>query len=236
VSGDTVPPDEGASDRVDYPADADPGEAARGAVYALLARALAHPDDDLYAAVESGALDSECRALVERSGLDVAPPDLTSEDDRETLSARYNDLFVVGHTVYEDRTDGTIDAEGPPVSPYESAYRPDAAWTDVNLDLARVYDHFGVEIDTEERDHHDHARIELEFAGYLCRRAAAVDGDAALARLDFLDRHLGVLADGLAEAMAAEPGTGIYGELAAFAERFVAADTADLADRLEGER
>lgn len=217
-----------------YPTDADPDAAARGGVYALAARAFTEPDPELYEAVASDALDEECRALVERTGLDVAPPDLTTGDDRERLCARYNDLFVVGHTVVEDRTDGTIDAEGPDVSLYESAYRPDASWTDVNLDLARAYDYFGVEVDEERRENHDHLRLELEFAGYLCRREAAVDPDAARARLDFLDRHLAVCAEGVADALADEPGTDVFGELAAFVDRFVAADTVDLDERLEG--
>jgi DMSO reductase family type II enzyme chaperone len=217
----------------EYPADADPDAAARGAVYALLARATTEPDSELYEALASGALDRECRALVERTGLGVEPPDLTTEDDRERLCARYNDLFVIGHTVVEDRTDGTVDARGPAVSLYESAYRPEASWNDVNLDLARAYDYFGLEIDQDDREHHDHLRLELEFAGFLCRREAAVDGDAARARLDFLDRHPAVLAEGVADAMAEEPGTDVFGELAAFTERFVAADTADLAGRID---
>lgn len=219
----------------EYPADADPDAAARGGVYALCARTLTDPDPELYDALYSGALDEQCRALLDRTALSVAPPDLTTEEDRETLSARYNDLFVVGHTVVEDPTDGTIDAEGPSVSLYESAYRPDASWTDVNLDLARAYDYFGVGVDEERRENHDHLRLQLEFAGYLCRREAAVDGTAARARLDFLDRHLGVVTEGVADAMADEPGTSAFGELVAFLERFVTADTADLDERLVGE-
>ncbi|WP_123533324.1 molecular chaperone TorD family protein [Halosimplex salinum] len=223
------------ADPAEPPTDADRDAAARGALYALLARATTEPDPELYEAFASGALDRECRRLLDRTDLNVAPPDLSTEDDRETVSARFNDLFVVGHTTVEDRTDGTIDAEGPTVSLYESAYRPEASWNDVNLDLARAYDYFGVEVDTERRENHDHLRLELEFAGYLCRREAAVDADAARARLDFLDRHLAELTEGVAAAIADEPGTGVYGELADFCRRLVAADTDDLADRLEAE-
>ena len=215
------------------PTDADRDAAARGALYALVARAMTEPDEDLYAALESGALDRECRRLLAKTSLDVEPPDLTTDDDRETVCARFNDLFVIGHTSVEDRTDGTIDATGPDVSLYESAYRPEASWNDVNLDLARAYDYFGVEVDTDRRENHDHLRLELEFAGYLCRRAAAVEDGAARAHLDFLDRHLAVLTEGVAEALADEPGTGYYGELGAFCRRLVAADTDDLAAKLE---
>lgn len=217
------------------PIDADRDAAARGELYALVARATTEPDAELHAALESGALDRECRRLLDRTTLDVHPPDLTTDDDRETVCARFNDIFVLGHTTVEDRTDGTIDAEGPSVSLYESGYRPEASWNDVNLDLARAYDYFGVEVDEGRRENHDHYRLELEFAGYLCRREAAVDPDAARARLDFLDRHLAVLSEGVADALDGEPGTGYYGELSDFCRRLVAADTADLADRLEGE-
>lgn len=217
------------------PTDADRDAAARGALYALVARAMTEPDADLYDALESGALDRECRRLLDRTTLDVEPPDLTTDDDHETLCARYNDLFVIGHTTVEDRTDGTIDSTGPSVSLYESGYRPEASWNDVNLDLARAYDYFGVEVDTDQRENHDHLRLELEFAGYLCRREAAVDDGAARARLDFLDRHLAVLTEGVADALADEPGTSYYGELGAFCRRLVAADTEDLAARLEGD-
>ncbi|WP_436931717.1 molecular chaperone TorD family protein [Halosimplex halobium] len=234
-SAEDAPERDGAAVDDGPPTDADRDAAARGGLYALAARAMTEPDEQLHEALASGALDRECRRLLDRTTLDVEPPDLTTDDDRETVCARFNDLFVLGQTTVEDRTDGTIDAEGPDVSLYESGYRPEASWNDVNLDLARAYDYFGVEVDEQRRENHDHYRLELEFAGYLCRREAAVDPDAARARLDFLDRHLAVLAEGVDDALDGERGTGYYGELAAFCRRLVAADTNDLADRLEGE-
>ncbi|WP_323675994.1 molecular chaperone TorD family protein [Halorubellus sp. PRR65] len=206
---------------------------ARGAVYALAARAFAEPDDDLYAALADGSLDEEFAALVDRTGLDVAPPDLSVDDDHDTLAARYNDLFVVGYSEVIDGTDGTIDSQGPPVSLYESAYRSAVSWNDVNLDLARAYEFFGLEIDQEDRRHHDHVRLELEFAGYLCRVVAAVDDDVERARLDFHDRHLTVLLSGLGDALDEEPGTSVYGRLAGFLDAFADADVDDLAARLQ---
>lgn len=216
--------------------------AARGSVYALAAAAFAEPSDGLHERFADGSLDETMAALVDRTGLDVDPPDLAVADDRETLAARYNDLFVIGYSEVIDGTDGTVENQGPPASLYESTYRSDVSWNDVNLDLARAYEHFGCEIGGDERRHHDHARLELEFAGYLCRLAAAGDGDAAgdtespglrRARLDFHDRHLSVLASGLRTALDDEPGTGVYGRLAQFLDAFVAADVDDLADRLD---
>ena len=215
--------------------------AARGSVYALAAAAFAEPSGGVHERFADGSLDESMATLVDRTGLDVDPPDLTVADDRETLAARYNDLFVIGYSEVIDGTDGTVENQGPPASLYESTYRSDVSWNDVNLDLARAYEHFGCEVGGDERRHHDHARLELEFAGYLCRLAAAGDdasGDAEpanldRARLDFHDRHLSVLASGLRTALDEEPGTSVYGRLARFLDAFVAADVDDLAERLD---
>lgn len=226
--------------------------AARGSVYALAAAAFAEPNQGVYERFADGSLDEAVTTLVDRTDLDVDAPDLTVEDDRETLAARYNDLFVIGYSEVIDGTDGTVENQGPPVSLYESTYRSDVSWNDVNLDLARAYEYFGCEISGDERRHHDHVRLEAEFAGYLCRLAAAGDGgDAAAApgdedpadnhesadldgaRLDFHDRHLSVLASGLRKELDAEPGTSVYGRLARFLDAFVAADVDDLAVRLD---
>ncbi|WP_205596849.1 molecular chaperone TorD family protein [Halostella salina] len=233
MAADDTPPTDAAVDR--FPEDVRTDPAARAGVYELLATAFDQPSEDGYRALADGRVTDRFAALVERTGLDVEPPDATVDEDRETLAARYNDLFVVGYSEVVDRTDGTVDNTGPPVSLYESDYRPEVSWNDVNLDLARVYEYFGVQVDQETRRNHDHLRLQLEFMGYLCRREAAVDPDVAAARLDFHDRHLRVLADGLADAVAAEPGTGLYGRLAAFLDRFSEADVSDLAARTDGD-
>lgn len=244
VSGSTSERDDPRPD-TGLPSDAiDEATAARGTVYALAAAAFGEPSQGVYERFADGSLDDAVAEAVERSALDVESPDLTVEDDRETLSARYNDLFVVGYSEVIDGTDGTVENQGPPVSLYESTYRSEVSWNDVNLDLARAYEHFGCEIGGDERRHHDHVRLELEFAGYLCRLAAAdsaPDGGADpaepanvdRARLDFHDRHLSVLASGLRDALDEEPGTSLYGRLARFLDVFVAADVDDLAARLD---
>jgi DMSO reductase family type II enzyme chaperone len=237
ASSDPDPERSRTTDRGDFESlvdEIDTAAGARGAIYALLARAFTHPDEELYQALDTGALTEEIETLLDESGLAVEAPDLTISEDYETVAARYNDLFVVGYSEVVDKTDGTVDNYDPPVSLYESSYRPDVSWNDVNLDLARAYEYFGVEVDKDVRRNHDHLRLELEFMGYLCRREAAVDPDVAAARLDFHDRHLRVFADGIAAALDGEPGTGIYGELAAFLDRFSAADVEDLDERLNG--
>lgn len=208
---------------------------ARGGVYALSAKAFDQPSETFYRELETGRIDELFATLVDRSGLDVQSPDMTVDEDRETVAARFNDLFVVGYSEVIDKTDGTIESYGPPVSLYESDYRSEVSWNDVNLDLARAYEYFGVQVDQETRRNHDHIRLQLEFMGYLCRREAAVDPDVAAARLDFHDRHLRVVTEGISDALGNEPGTGIYGRLAEFLDRFTAADVDDLAARQGGD-
>jgi DMSO reductase family type II enzyme chaperone len=220
----------------DGPDDLDRDAAARGTVYRTLAAAFRYPDEEFHAAAADGSLARDLRICIEQTPLSVTVPALTTGDDYETLAARYNDLFELGYGEYTDRTDGSLDTSGPPVPLYESKYRPDQSWNDVNLDLARAYRHYGLEIDQDRRDNHDALRYELEFAGYLARREAAVGEDAALARLDFHDRHLGHAAAGIADRLADEPGTDVYGPLGDLLEAFVRADRNDLAERLEGFR
>jgi DMSO reductase family type II enzyme chaperone len=204
---------------------------ARGAVYALAANAFTEADEAAYASLADGSVAEAFERAVERTSLDVEVPDLVVHEDRESLSARFNDLFVIGYSEVVDPTDGTEDHQGPPVSLYESEYRSEVSWNDVNLDLARAYEYFGLQVDQDVRRNHDHLRLELEFMGYLCRREAAVDPALASARLDFHDRHLRVILDGVSSALADEPGTGFYGRLGEFLDRFAAADVEDLAER-----
>jgi DMSO reductase family type II enzyme chaperone len=227
------------ADRPDPPLDReslDPDAGARGTVYAVLSSAFDHPDGELYDALAGGDLRDRLAELLDRTPLDVSADDVTTDDDYDTLAARYNDLFVIGYSEYEDKTDGSLSTDEPPVPLYESAYRPDASWTDVNLDLARAYEYYGVRPSSSDREHHDHLGLLLEFAGYLARREAVEDDpDAARARLDLLDRHLRILVEGVVERVEEEPNTDAYGEFARFLDEFTAADREELAERLEGD-
>ncbi|MGM0399504.1 MAG: molecular chaperone TorD family protein [Halobacteriota archaeon] len=209
-------------DRATTPASIDdPVAAARGTVYGTLASLFEEPTEPTYEGLADGTLAADIDRLIEAADLDVAPPPLVTADDYELLCARFNDIFAIG---YPD----------PPVALYESEYESEGQWEEINLDLARAYDYFGVEVDESRREHHDHLQLELEFAGYLSR-LAAMEGDDAVrrARRDFLDRHLGPLVEAIDEAMADEVETGIYDDLVEFANAFVAADLADLDSRLD---
>lgn len=209
----------------------DPEPSAQGALYALCSRIFTDPDDELYALLANGTVTQECRTLLDHTTLSIDPPDFTVNEDHETVSARFNDLFVIGYSEVVDKTDGTMNNYGPPVSLYESDYRSEISWNQVNLDLARAYEFFGCEVDQDIRRNHDHLKLELEFMSYLCRREAAVDPGVAAARLDFHDRHLRVFAEGLADAVEDESGTGIFGRAADFLERLAKADIEELAHR-----
>lgn len=199
----------------------DPDAAARGAMYGLFAELFDEPDEDVYRAFTTGEIETQLDELLSRTSLSVTiETELRSNDDHDLLKARFNDVFAVGYPE-------------PPVSLYESDHREDG-WHDVNLDLARAYDYFGVAVAEDRREHHDHLRLELEFAGYLARSAAVADDDGLRrARLDFLDRHLRYLVRGVGEGVADEPNTGVYGPLSEWLVAFVAADRDDLAARLD---
>lgn len=208
------------------PDDVSVDPAARAALYSLLARAFEHPDEAFHAAAADGALVDEVGQYLARSSLSVAAPNLTTEEDYDALAARYNGLFTVGHAHYTDRTDGSLDSEGPPVPLYESRYR-EANWNDVNRDLARAYDYFGLAVDEDEREHHDYLPLVFEFAAYLCRREALGEDDAARARRDLLDRHLDPFTEALVDRLS-EVEREFYTAVGTLARRLVIADLADL--------
>lgn len=220
------------------PESVDRDAVARGGLYSLLARGFRHPDESLHAAAADGRLAGDAAELAETTIVDLPAPDgagestqLVTDDDFETLCARYNDLFVIGFATYEDRTDGSLASDGPPVPLYESTYRPEASWGDVNLDLARAYEFFGLGVDGDDRDNHDALPLQLEFAAYLARREALGEPGAAAARLDLLDRHLSYVAAGVCERLLEEVGTDIYGDLGDLLARLIQAEQADLGQR-----
>ncbi|MFB6162265.1 MAG: molecular chaperone TorD family protein [Halococcoides sp.] len=213
------------------PDEIDPDPAARGVLYQTLARAFEHPTDALFRDLADGQIERGLRAAIDRTTLEVSVPDLTPADDYDRLSSRYNRLFALGSAVVTDRRDGSVDTEGPAVSLYESSHR-EATWNTINVDLARAYEYYGLAVDTDERDHHDNLGLELEFAGYLARREAIGEADAAAARRDLLDRHLTVFASSLRSELAETSVAGIYADLASLLDAVVEADHAALTDRL----
>ncbi|WP_181687003.1 molecular chaperone TorD family protein [Halorhabdus salina] len=210
----------------------EPDPAARGVLYQTLARAFEHPTEEFHAGLTDGRIETGLSDAITVTPLEVTVPALSLEEDSQQLSARYNRLFALGMAAVTDRTDGSVEKDGPAVSLYESSHREDATWETINVDLARAYEYYGLSVDTDERDHHDNLGLQLEFAGYLARREALGEDDAAAARRDFLDRHLTVFAESLRDSLAEPAVAGIYADLATILERVVSADHADLTDRL----
>lgn len=195
----------------------DPAAVARGTIYGVLASLYEEPSREMYDGLRDGSLFTELERILERTALDVQVPTVETEDEYDLLCARFNDLFAVG---YPD-----------PVVPRYETEHVDRSWTDVNLDLARAYEYFDVEVDETERAHHDYLPLELEFVGYLTRLAATGETDARRARADFLDRHLEPFVVALQAAVDDEPETGIYADVVDFTSRFVQADRKQLESR-----
>lgn len=206
--------------------------AARGVLYQTLARAFEHPTEAFHTELAAGRIGTGIREAVAKTALDVTVPNLAPQEEYRDLSARYNRLFALGMASVTDRTDGSVETEGPAVSLYESSHRDEATWETINVDLARAYEYYGLSVATDERDHHDNLGLQLEFAGYLARREALGENDAAAARRDFLDRHLTVFASSLCAALTELETAGVYADLATVLDRVVAADHADLTDRI----
>lgn len=193
--------------------------AARGTVYGTIAGLFEEPEEDVFENLANGAMSDDLSLLVDQSGLEVEVPTLVPSDDYDLLCARFNDIFEIG---YPD----------PPVPLYESEYRENGNWDETNMDLARVYDFFGVSVDDSQREHHDHLQLELEFVGYLGRLAATTeDIGVRKARLDFLDRHLVPFLQGIESAIQEETNTGIYTDLVVFGTKFAAKDLSELESR-----
>ena len=200
-----------------------PVVAARGTVYGTLAGLFEEPDQTVYEKLADGSIGADIQVLVDHAALDVPAPALITDDQYDLLCARFNDVFEIG---YPD----------PPVPLYESEYVEEGTWDDVNLDLARAYDFFGVTIDESDREHHDHLQLELEFAGYLARLAATTrDESVTRARRDFLERHLEPFLVAIAAAVDEEVETGIYHDLTSFAASFARAYRSDLESKLNRE-
>lgn len=197
----------------------DTTEVATGTIYGTLARLYEEPSEELYGALDSGSLFTELRRLTQKTDLKVTVPAVETNDEFTLLCARFNDLFVVG---YPD----------PVVPRYESDH-VDTDWEQINLDLTRLYDYFDVEINQDQREHHDFLVIELEFAGYLSRLAASGDPAAKRARADFIERHLLPFVEGVEASIADEKNTGIYRDVVDLTADFVRGDLEQLRRKLE---
>jgi len=122
----------------------------------------------------------------------------------------------------------------PACPPYEGSFREREPRTQILLEVADFYRHFGLRMNPEEGKNEapDHLRAELEFLQFLCLKEAQARQEGTpdllygyvLAQRDFLVRHLGVWVRPFAEALRARGALPWFGAAAGL-----------LADHLDGE-
>lgn len=162
--------------------------AARSALYSLLARGLAIPDQDLFARLESGSLAQDFAAVISELPFSLSAPDLAGPMPAFIeLQSDYISCFETG-------------LKGPRCPLYEGASRGDRGRKAVMEELLRFYHHFGLKMSERVRELPDHLSAELEFMHYLAfleTRACEEHGHTSSPRLDlvraqrdFLTRHL----------------------------------------------
>lgn len=203
---------------------ADSTAAARSHIYALFAQALAFPQADIGAALESGELS---RMLAQAAGAlpyrytFVSP---TPMDARE-MGRLYTSLFEA------------ISGK-PRVSLLEQRHEGAPPEQQLWEELLRFYRYFGLDFSTDgARERPDHLQVELEFMHYLSfLEAGAGDEHPGLRRgqQDFLERHLARWLPGLRVALLDTGDAAPYDTLIDALVRFVGADAAYLGCRQAG--
>lgn len=193
------------------------GGEARSSLYALFAKALSHPTEEIMRTFAMGQFALGVLDLVQVTSLELEelPP-------RKTVS-QSEDL----KSVYAS----TFEAGLPKASLRESHYVKEGEKI-LFEDLFRFYDHFG--LDTASgglREWPDHIAVELEFMHYLAwLEIGAGESVMALrqAQKDFLDRHLQPFAAGLADRFEQTRIPDPYQMVARLLAGFVTADKTEL--------
>jgi putative dimethyl sulfoxide reductase chaperone len=192
--------------------------AARSQVYALFAQALAFPQAEIGAALESGEL---FQALTQAVGTlpyrytFVAPAAM----DARQMGRIYTALFeaITGK---------------PQVSLLEQRHEGAPPEQELWEELLRFYRYFGLDFSTGgARERPDHLLVELEFMHYLTfLEAGTADEHPGLRRgqQDFLERHLARWLPGLRVALLDTDDAAPYDTLVDALVRFVGADAAHL--------
>jgi TorA maturation chaperone TorD len=190
-------------------------EVERTHTYRLLSQAYQAPDQQLPAGL------AKARGIVAGSCARIAEYEL-QERDLERLRVDHSRLFV-----------GPFRLLAPP---YGSVYLEPFGrlMGDSTVDVRRRYEEEGLTVELSEVP--DHVAIELEFAHFLCVRAAKAigDSDQGLARAylwkrrAFLSVHLGAWIDEFTAGVRRHAQTAFYRDLAEATEAFVLDDLAHL--------
>jgi len=195
--------------------------ASRSWLYQVLAMAFAFPDEDLYAAIQTGELAAtiadSCRGL---------PYDLGSAADSALAAA--GDSYVDFESEYIRLFD--VGAAGPPCPLYGGVHVGDRM--KVMEDATRFYNYFSLRLSPQMRELPDHITTELEFLHYLTFREAqarqdGIDPSSLLrAERDFLSRHLCRWIPRLQARLAKQNTLPFFPALVRFALEFFEADRA----------
>jgi DMSO reductase family type II enzyme chaperone len=194
--------------------------AARSALYSLLSRCLAVPDEAFHASLTDGSLAREFSVVIAAlpyplAGPEPAPPGIPGFIE---LQSGYIAFFEVG-------------PKGPACPLYEGSFRNDRGRKAVMEGLLRFYHHFGLKLSERARELPDHLSAELEFMHYLSFleagiRARGAEGwkDMVLAQRDFLERHLAAWTPELARRAGKRGAPPVQGPMLTFLNAFVRAD------------
>ncbi len=160
--------------------------ATRSLAYQAFAECFEYPDDELCAAVRSGALADRLREVL--GAVDPALLDganwqaLTEAGEDDDLAIEFTRLFDVGKS-------------GPPCPLYGGLYGGTRMKT--MEEAVRFYNHFGLSLSENIRELPDHLTTELEFLHFLAFREAeshqqgSDPGPYQRAQRDFIARHPG---------------------------------------------
>lgn len=195
----------------------------RSSALRLLALPFRPPVEEVFEAFRSG----EYREALGEHAARIPHLAAALAGEAEPLEAARAGLEGTSFAEFEVAFAGTFVAgfPAPPCPPYEGEVRKKDSRTEIMLEVAEFYKHFGLRVSQEEgkREPPDHLRAELEFLQFLCLKEAQArrEGTPALlhgyvlAQRDFLARHLAVWARPFAEALRASAKRAWFGATAA---------------------
>jgi len=159
---------------------------ARSLAYATFVDCFEYPDDELYAAIRSGALAVRLREVL--AGVD--PSLLEGANGKALADAGRGDELAVEFTRLFD-----VGTSGPPCPLYGGLYS--GARMKTMEEAVRFYNHFGLSLSETIHELPDHLTTELEFLHFLAFREAEClargtdPGPFQRAQRDFVARHPG---------------------------------------------
>lgn len=198
---------------------------AKSRVFGLLARALRYPDEEWFAALQSGRWTADLAEAARRSGIKpqkafLAELQRTSESlpgSLEALQSQHNALYSSGSVCPQQESDYVA----------SHAFQK----TDVMADVAGFYRAFGLRVSRAQRELPDFLGSELEFlhaVGWKEARAMQEGNREASAvcrqaQMKFLAEHLGVWIGAFHAKMEPSPAGRLYVVVARLVESFVKA-------------